>query len=223
MPSVDGFLSLPKEITQSPLFAAALTHRSAGKQNNERLEFLGDAVLGLVIAKLLFEKFPDYDEGDLSRLRAHLVCKKKLAELASEINLSAYIQLGSCERKSGGHKRTSILADSLEAIFGAIYLLKGFDFTAKFLTGLYAQQLQKLPQAHELKDAKTRLQEFLQSQQIDVPAYSVVNEWGEGNNKNFKVRCLISAMQIETVGEEKSKKKAEQVAAARMIERLELE
>ena len=221
MPSVDGLFSLPEEITKSSLFKAALTHRSVGKQNNERLEFLGDAVLGMVIANLLYEKFPDYNEGDLSRLRAHLVCKKKLAELANEANLSVYLHLGSCERKSGGHKRSSILADSLEAIIGAVYILKGFDYSAQFLTALYAKQLQQLPQAHELKDPKTRLQEYLQSQQINVPEYAVVDEWGEGNNKNFKVECSIPVMQLNTVGEEKSKKKAEQVAAALMIELLD--
>lgn len=221
MPSVEGLLSLPEEITKSPLFAAALTHRSVGKQNNERLEFLGDAVLGMVIANLLFEQFPEYDEGDLSRLRAHLVCKKKLAELANEANLSAYLHLGSSERKTGGHRRSSILADSLEAIFGAVYLIKGFDYTSKFLTKLYEGQLQRLPQVHELKDPKTRLQEYLQSQQIDVPVYTVVDEWGEGNNKNFKVECSIPEMKLNTVGQEKSKKKAEQLAAGLMIEQLE--
>ena len=221
MPVQDGPFSLPEEITRSSLFKAALTHRSVGKQNNERLEFLGDAVLGMVIANLLYEKFPHYDEGDLSRLRAHLVCKKKLAELANEANLSVYLHLGSCERKSGGHRRSSILADSLEAIIGAVYLLKGYDYTAKFLKALYANQLQQLPKAHELKDPKTRLQEYLQSQQMNVPDYAVLEEWGEGNDKSFKVECSIPAMQLNTVGEEKSKKKAEQVAAALMIELLD--
>ena len=207
MSSTDGLFSLSKEITNSSLFTAALTHRSVGKQNNERLEFLGDAVLGLVIANILFERFPEYDEGDLSRLRAHLVCKKKLAELANEANLSEHLHLGSCEKKSGGHMRSSILADSLEAIFGAVYVLKGFDFTANFLTGLYAKQLQQLPQAHELKDPKTRLQEYLQSRQIDIPVYVVLNEWGEGNNKNFKVECSIPELGLSTSGDGKSKKK----------------
>lgn len=221
MAVVDGLFSLPNEITNSQLFAAALTHRSVGKQNNERLEFLGDAVLGLVIANLLFEQFPEYDEGDLSRLRAHLVCKKKLAELASEANLSAYLNLGSCERRSGGHKRSSILADSLEAIIGAVYLLKGYDYTAKFLGKLYAQQLEQLPHARELKDFKTRLQEYLQSRQINIPVYAVLDEWGEGNNKSFKIECSIPDLQLNTVGEGKSKKKAEQIAAGLMIELIE--
>ena len=117
---VEVFKQLPKEVTSSKLFSEALTHRSVGKDNNERLEFLGDAVLGLVIASLLFEKFPNCDEGDLSRLRAHLVCKRALAALAKDIKLSALLKLGAGEKKSGGHFRASILADCLEAIFGAV-------------------------------------------------------------------------------------------------------
>lgn len=221
MSSASGLFSLPDEITSSKLFQSALTHRSVGKENYERLEFLGDAVLGVVIAQLLFDQFPDHNEGELSRLRAHLVCKTKLAELAKEANLSTFLQLGSGEKKSGGHLRSSILADSLEAIFGAVYLLKGFDFTAKFLTELYAKQMQQLPQAHELKDAKTRLQEYLQSQQINIPEYIVTDEWGEGNKKRFKVECGIAELEYRTVGEGASKKKAEQVAAGLMIELIE--
>ncbi len=223
MSDTSGLLSLPEEITSSSLFMAALRHRSVGKENNERLEFLGDAVLGLVIAKLLFKQFPDLNEGDLSRMRAYLVCKSKLAELAKEANLGAFIQLGSGEKKSGGHYRSSILADSLEAIFGAVYLLKGFDYTESYLAKLYESQLNRLPQAHELKDPKTRLQEYLQSRQIDVPYYAVVSEWGEGNEKHFKVECNISELKLTTIGEEKSKKKAEQIAASKMIEEIEKE
>ena len=223
MVSVRDLLSLPKEVTTSKLFEAALTHRSLGKENNERLEFLGDAVLGLVIAKLLFERFPDCEEGDLSRLRAHLVCKKKLAELAKQAGLSAFLRLGSSERKSGGHLRSSILADSLEAVIGAVYLLKGFEFTANFLAELYAEPLQQLPQVDELKDPKTRLQELMQSRQIDVPEYVVVDEWGAGNNKHFKVECCIPEINLTAIGEGKSKKKAEQIAARSMIDSIEKE
>ena len=218
-----SLFSLPEEITSSRLFQSALTHRSAGKDNNERLEFLGDAVLGFVIASKLFEKFPDYDEGDLSRLRAHLVCKKALAKLAKDADLGAALKLGSGEKRSGGHYRSSILADSLEAIIGAIYLLKGFEYTANFISELYIKQFDQLPQAEELKDPKTRLQEYLQSQQIDVPAYSVLAEWGEGNDKHFKVECCIVSISKKTFGEEKSKKKAEQVAAREMIQLLQVQ
>ena len=216
-----SLFSLPEEVTSSKLFQSALTHRSASQDNNERLEFLGDAVLGFVIANKLFEKFPDYDEGDLSRMRAHLVCKKALARLAKDAGLGSSIKLGSGEKKSGGHYRSSILADSLEAVIGAVYLLKGFEYAAKFISKLYVEQFQQLPQAEELKDPKTRLQEHLQSQQIDVPAYSVLKEWGEGNDKHFKVECFIKVLGKKTFGEEKSKKKAEQIAAREMIKLLQ--
>ena len=212
---------LPVEVTTSKLFQSALTHRSAGRDNNERLEFLGDAVLGLVIANVLYERFPDCDEGDLSRLRAHLVCKKALADLARSAELSDTLKLGAGERKTGGHYRSSILADSLEAIFGAIYLLKGFEFTADFIRLLYEKPLQALPDVNELKDPKTRLQEYLQSRQLSVPLYSVVNEWGDGNDKRFKVECVAEELKRVSIGEGKSKKKAEQIAASHMLESLQ--
>jgi len=217
---VPGFEQLPEEVTDSKLFKAALTHRSASKDNNERLEFLGDAVLGLVIANILFEKFPNCDEGDLSRLRAHLVCKKALAQLAKEVQLSSALKLGAGEKKSGGHYRASILADSLEAIFGAIYLLKGFEFTAQFIRALYKKSLADLPDIDELKDPKTRLQEYLQANQLAVPSYTVLSESGEGNNKQFRVECVVKELNVHSIGKEKSKKKAEQVAARKVLNML---
>lgn len=218
MNSEHRLFSLPEEIISSELFQAALTHRSAGKKNNERLEFLGDSILGFVIAQLLYEKFPTHDEGDLSRLRAHLVCKPTLAELAKQAKINEHINLGAGERKSGGHNRASILADSLEAVIGALYLIKGFDYTKEFLTGIYTKQFENLPTAQELKDPKTRLQEILQARQINVPEYTVVAERGEANKKWFTVECQIKELAMQTSGEEKSKKKAEQIAAKNMIE-----
>lgn len=218
---MNGCENLPEEVTASKLFNSALTHRSAGKDNNERLEFLGDAVLGLVIANILFERFPECDEGDLSLLRAHLVCKKALAELAKDAALGASLKLGAGEKKSGGHFRSSILADSLEAIFGAIYLLKGFEFAADFIKNLYAKLLDELPHVDELKDPKTRLQEYLQSRQVDVPKYEVIKEWGEGNDKRFKVECSVAELSRTSEGEEESKKKAEQLAARQMLNSLQ--
>ena len=202
------------------LLQRALTHRSSPGHNNERLEFLGDAVLGLVIANVLFEKFPDCDEGDLSRLRAHLVCKKALAKLAKEADLSAQLKLGTGEKKSGGHYRASILADSLEAVFGALYLLKGFEFTADFIKSTYKDALNDLPDADELKDPKTRLQEYLQSRQLDVPSYKVLSESGDGNNKRFIVDCAVNSLNVHASGEGKSKKKAEQMAAKNVLNSL---
>ena len=215
-----GFKQLPEEIIDSKLFQAALTHRSASKDNNERLEFLGDAVLGLVIANVLYERFPDCDEGDLSRLRAHLVCKKALAKLAKEANLSAHLKLGTGEKKSGGHYRASILADSLEAVFGALYLLKGCEFTADFIKSIYDDALNDLPDVNELKDPKTRLQEYLQSRQFDVPSYKVLSESGDGNNKRFVVECTVNSLNIHSSGDGKSKKKAEQMAAKNVLNSL---
>ena len=151
-----------------------------------------------------------------------MVCKPKLAELANEVNLSSYIQLGAGEKKSGGRYRSSILADSLEAVIGAIYLLKGYRYTAEFIEKLYANQFLDLPDAGQLKDPKTRLQEHLQSAQMNVPDYRVVKEWGEGNDKRFRVECGIVELDRKTQGEGKSKKKAEQAAANAMIDALEI-
>lgn len=218
--AVNKVLSLPEEVTGSKIFQSALTHRSAGKDNNERLEFLGDAVLGLVIANILFEKFPNASEGDLSRLRAHLVCKRALSDMAKHVGLSEVLKLGSGERRTGGHYRSSILADSLEAIIAAVYQIKGFQFTSEFVARLYTEQLQQLPDMSELKDPKTRLQEYLQARQIEVPDYEVVKEWGEGNDKCFRVECVISALGQSSHGEGKSKKKAEQAAAGEMLTQL---
>ena len=218
--AINKVLLLPEEVTESKIFQSALTHRSAGQDNNERLEFLGDAVLGLVIANILFEKFPQASEGDLSRLRAHLVCKRALAEMAKAVGLSEVLKLGSGERRTGGHYRSSILADSLEAIIAAVYLIKGFEFAAEFVARLYTEQLQQLPEPSELKDPKTRLQEYLQARQVDVPDYEVIKEWGEGNDKCFRVQCEISALSQSSQGEGKSKKKAEQAAASDMLMQL---
>ena len=220
---LNKLLSLPEDVTSSKVFAAALTHRSAGKDNNERLEFLGDAVLGLVIAQLLFEKFPHASEGDLSRLRAHLVCKRALAEIAKQAGLSDALKLGSGERRTGGHYRSSILADSLEAIIAAVYQIRGFQFAADFVAQLYSEQLQQLPELNALKDPKTRLQEYLQAQQIDVPNYSLSKEWGEGNDKHFQVECEVVALSQSAQGEGKSKKKAEQAAALALLTQLRAE
>lgn len=222
MTSEHRLLSLPDDVLSSELFQAALTHRSAGKKNNERLEFLGDSILGFVIAQLLFVKFPGYAEGDLSRLRAHLVCKPRLAELARQAKINEHINLGAGERKSGGHNRASILADSLEAIFGAVYLLKGFDYTKEFIEKIYLSQFAALPAAQELKDPKTRLQEMLQSRQMQVPEYHVLAERGEANKKWFTVECKIEELSLCARGEEKSKKKAEQIAARNMIDLIDV-
>ena len=179
---------------------------------------MGDAILGLVIAGILYKHYPAASEGDLSRLRAHLVCKKTLADLAKNIQLSDVLKLGAGERKTGGHYRSSILANSLEAVFGALYLLKGFEFTAGFIAGLYEKSLAMLPEADALKDPKTRLQEYLQSRRMDVPRYMLMDEQGKDNNKSFRVECRVETLGLISHGEEKSKKKAEQLAARHMLD-----
>ncbi len=203
------------------LLDKALTHRSAGRYNYERLEFLGDAALGLVIAAELFERFPDYREGELSRLRASLVRKTTLAELARELDLGEHLRLGSGELKSGGHRRESILADVLEAIFGAVYLDAGFEAARALVLRLYAGRLQTLPSAAELKDPKTRLQEFLQARQLELPEYSVIAVHGEAHAQTFDVECHIPALARRVRASGRSRRKAEQQAAAEMLAQLE--
>ena len=160
----------PRDLT---LFRAALTHRSATGSNNERLEFLGDAVLNLLVAHALYRVFPQANEGDLSRLRARLVSREPLAEIAAELGLGEALQLGSGELKSGGFRRHSILADALEALCGAIFLDGGLDGVEPLIERLFGPRLAALPEPEALKDAKTRLQEYLQSRSLALPRYAV--------------------------------------------------
>jgi ribonuclease-3 len=165
--------ALGYECNDAALLEEALTHRSAGSSHNERLEFLGDAVLNFVVAKLVFDEFADADEGDLSRFRASLVSGETLAVIAAEIDLGSQLRLGSGELKSGGFRRKSILADALEALFGAVYLDGGFDAAARVIERLFVARLDRLPSAAELKDPKTRLQEALQARGLPLPSYAV--------------------------------------------------
>lgn len=200
--------------------AQALTHRSASTTNNERLEFLGDSVLNFVIAEEVFHRRPDSPEGDLSRLRANLVNKQSLAEIARAIDLGNHIQLGSGELKSGGHRRDSILADALEALFGAIYLDGGFAAARDVIVRLYAARLSDLPSAHELKDPKTRLQEHLQGRGYALPDYEVREVEGASHDQSFEVACYVSAFDRSTSGRAGSRRKAEQRAAQAMLDAL---
>lgn len=213
--------TLGYECRDPALYEAALTHRSAGGAHNERLEFLGDAVLNCVIAKMLFAEFAAADEGDLSRFRASLVSGDSLAAIAMELNLGPWVKLGSGELKSGGFRRKSILADSLEAIFGAIYLDGGFDAAAQVVERLFAPRLQKLPSAAELKDPKTRLQETLQARSLRPPTYAVISIHGEQHAQRFQVRCVVPMLNIETLGEGGSRRAAEQSAAQHAIDALQ--
>ncbi len=206
---------------QVDLLEQALSHRSFSRNNNnERLEFLGDSVLSLVISQYIYQQLPKADEGDLSRVRASLVKEETLANIARAMNLGEYINLGGGELKSGGFRRASILADTLEAIIGAIYLDSNFGRARDFVLSLFRNQLDNLPDTESLKDAKTRLQEFLQSQQYELPVYEVVQTVGKAHDQTFTVKCRVLAYDLETSGKGSSRKKAEQVAAAMAFEKL---
>jgi ribonuclease-3 len=202
------------------LLVQALTHRSAASVNNERLEFLGDGMLNFVIAARLFEQYPDMQEGDLSRLRASLVNKDSLADIARSLQLGEYVKLGSGELKSGGRRRDSILADAVEGIIGAVFLDSGFDTCRQLVLHLYADKLLNIPDVSALKDAKTRLQELLQSRRYPLPVYNVTDISGKAHNQVFTVECVIEKLECVTTATGGSRRKAEQVAAELAIEEI---
>jgi ribonuclease-3 len=210
--------ALDYECRDPALLEAALTHRSAGGPHNERLEFLGDAVLNCVVARMIFREFASADEGDLSRFRASLVSGEALAVIAAEIHLGDQLRLGSGELKSGGFRRKSILADTLEALFGAIYLDGGFEAAARVIERLFVPRLDRLPSAAELKDPKTRLQELLQSKGLPLPAYAVETVSGEAHNQSFEVSCSVEVLALKAIGKGASRRRAEQAAAAQLLQ-----
>lgn len=204
---------LGERFLKSEYYRRALTHRSVSAQNYERLEYLGDSLLGFFIAEWLFKHYPNYSEGDLTRLRAHLVRKETLAVIAREQNLGDHLVLGAGELKSGGVHRDSILADALEALIGAIYLSEGFDPARTFVLNLYDTRLQNIPTVDQLKDAKTRLQELLQSNGVALPKYVLQDKLGKSGNETFTVECIISDCKEKFIGAGKSRRRAEQDAA----------
>ncbi|MBO1255306.1 ribonuclease III [Alteromonas sp. 5E99-2] len=206
--------------TDVNLFEQAITHRSAAKVHNERLEFLGDAVLGLVIAEALFKQFPTVPEGNLTRMRSTLVKGETLAEVAMQLDLGPLIIFGSGEMKSGGYRRASILADAVEALLGAVYCESGFDTTKKVILDLFQARIDVLdPNAHP-KDSKTQLQEWLQGRKKALPLYEVVATEGKDHAQTFTVSCSIINSDITTQGVASSRRKAEQNAAREMLKRL---
>ena len=206
---------------QPELLEQALTHRSVSrKNNNERLEFLGDSILNLVISNHIYRRFADADEGDLSRIRASLVKQSTLASVARGIDLGEYIHLGGGELKSGGYRRASILSDALEALIGAIYLDSDFLETEAVVLRLFAVSLQNLGAGAELKDPKTRLQEYLQAQQRPLPVYKVEKVSGKSHSQLFSVSCRIHEPGLEGSGSGSSRKKAEQQAAQQLLDKL---
>lgn len=217
MPNHDPVLDLTRRLNytfnDTLLLEEALTHRSMGAHNNERLEFLGDSVLNFVIAEVLYKNCPELREGDLSRLRASLVNGESLADIARELELGNYLRLGSGELRSGGFRRSSILADAVEGILGAVYCDTGFESCRELILRLYENKLNNLPQIDTLKDPKTRLQELLQSRQYALPVYDVKEIKGKAHNQVFYVECRINELDYVARAKGGSRRKAEQAAA----------
>lgn len=205
--------SLGHVFTRRELLTQALTHRSRGALHNERIEFLGDAILNCVVAALLFERFPDNREGELSRLRASLVRQETLFIVAQALDLGNFLRLGEGEMKSGGFRRPSILADALEALFGAVYLDAGFDKAREVITRLLQPRLDDLDPHDSGKDPKTALQELLQGRHLALPSYVLCATRGEAHEQVFEVECRIPELDICTHGVGASRRAAEQDAA----------
>jgi ribonuclease III len=200
------------------LLQQALTHRSHSSLHNERLEFLGDSILNCVVASLLFERYSTIDEGDLSRLRANLVKQQSLYEIAQRLELSQFLRLGEGELKSGGFRRPSILADTLEALFGAIFLDAGFNAARDVIRALYIPILDTVDPKTLGKDAKTLLQEYLQGKKIPLPQYNVVATHGAAHNQEFEIECLVPKLEIQVFGTGGSRRAGEQAAAKLALE-----
>lgn len=202
------------------LLARAVTHRSHGADHNERLEFLGDAVLSLAISSLLFERFAGSDEGDLTRVRAHLVREESLHRVALWLDLPEAVRLGEGEARGGGAQRASILADALEAVIGATFLDGGFDAARGVVQRLFGEVIQTTDIGGWAKDAKTELQEWLQARRLPVPAYRIAATRGQAHAQTFEVECVVAALNLVHRGEGRSRRVAEQEAARRMLDAL---
>ena len=205
------------QFADEALLVRALTHRSFGADNNERLEFIGDGIVNAVAANLLYHSFPALDEGDLSRLRSKLVSKEGLARVAARFDLSASIRLGAGERKSGGRQRASILADAVEAIAGAVLIESGFDVASNVVATWFDEDVASLDVSRS-RDAKTRLQEWLQGRGHSLPQYAVRSISGEDHHQMFDVVCSCDATDVTGEGSASSRKKAEQIAADALLE-----
>jgi ribonuclease-3 len=213
----DSVAGIDYRFTDPQLLKDALTHRSMGARNNERLEFLGDSVLSLVVSSRLFELHPDAQEGDLSRMRARLVRGISLADVASTIGLGKQIRLGGGELKSGGFRRASILADAFEALLGAIFLDGGYPACQRVIIDLFDPLIEDLPDAEDLKDPKTRLQEWLQARARPLPEYELQREEGADHAKKFYVTCRIPDDGTEVEASGSSRRQTEQVAATQVL------
>jgi len=209
---------LGHRFTHPDLLRSAITHRSRGRMHNERLEFLGDSILNFTIASELYHRFPKAREGDLTRMRALLVRGETLAQIARDLSLGEYLHLGLGERKSGGQQRESILADALEAIIGALYLEGGFPLCHSRILVWFESRLENLTPGTSQKDAKTRLQEYLQSKREALPEYQIVEVSGDAHNPLFKVQCVVRILNKPVFGIANSRRKAEQAAADQALE-----
>lgn len=209
--------TLGYQFNDTHLLQQALTHRSCPGDNNERLEFLGDAVLEVVISDIVFRMHANAPEGDLSRLRASLVKDTSLAELSSNLGLGDHLVLGGGERKSGGHRRESILADALEAIFGAVYLDAGFEAARGVIERAFGDRLSNLPSVDELRDPKTRLQEWLQARALGLPKYELAGVSGKAHQQTFEVSCSVRDGTTMTTGSGTTRRNAEQESAEKML------
>ena len=215
------YQKLSYEFQDDVLIRTALTHRSYGQPNNERLEFLGDAVLNMLIAEVLFERNPTLQEGELSRVRANYVKGEALAKLAQNFDLGRYLFLGSGELKSGGRQRHSILADALEAVVGALFLEAGFEKCREIVLSWFVKDLAKLDVTLASKDAKTQLQEYLQARQCALPNYTIIQTTGDAHRQWFVVQCQLLDLNCDAQGEGSSRRKAEQMAAAQCLRLLQ--
>lgn len=209
------------QFSDPKLLALALTHRSHGAHNNERLEFLGDSILNFVVGEALYRRFPEAREGQLSRLRSQMVKGETLAEISREFELGECLTLGEGEMKSGGRQRDSILADTLEALIGAIYLESGFTPCAERVNAWYQDRLNALSLEQPAKDAKTRLQEFLQAQKLPLPEYNLVELEGEAHAHRFTIECRVPLLQEAARARANSRRAAEKQSAAEVLERLQ--
>lgn len=216
-------LALNYEFRDPSLLEKALTHSSMGKNNNERLEFLGDSILGWVIAEALFQRFPHAKEGELSRLRAGLVKGVTLAEIAREFKLGDYLRLGQGELKSGGHRRESTLADAVEAIIGAVFLDSDIETCKRQVLSWFCERIDKLSLKDDLKDSKTRLQEYLQARKQALPKYEITATYGKEHEQVFEVVCRVPMLQDPQTGVGNSRRQAEQNAAGKVLKVLESE
>ena len=204
---------LDETFQDSEYYRQALTHRSAGADNNERLEYLGDSLLGLFITEWLYHRYPEYSEGDLTQLRAYLVRGETLAEIARELDLGRHLLLGAGELKTGGAQRVSILADAVEALIGAVYLSEGLEQSRKLVMDLYRTRLESIPALDQLRDAKTKLQELLQSRGMSLPRYVLQKQSRQSGYDLFTIECVVEGCKERFVVTGKSRRSAEQNAA----------